>query len=63
MRNTIDENRLYERGSTSAITEQIILNRYKEMFDPSDAEWRLKAVADFRQAMSGVLKNKGMLAK
>ncbi|MFC5452878.1 M14 family metallopeptidase [Paenibacillus aestuarii] len=63
LRNTIDENSLYANGSTSPITEQIILNRYKEMFDPSDAEWRLKAVADFRQAMSGVLKYKGMLAK
>jgi hypothetical protein len=63
LRNTIDENRFYLHGSTSLTTEEIIHNRYKEMFYPSDAEWRLKAIGDFRQAMSGVLKYKGMLEK
>lgn len=58
---TIDENRLYWNGSSSAATEQIIKNRSLSMFYPSEEHWRLKAVADFRQALTGLLKNRNVI--
>ncbi|BCB02634.1 M14 family metallopeptidase [Bacillus sp. KH172YL63] len=61
LHNTIDENQVYWNGSSRNISEQIVHERYKEMFYPSEAKWRKKAVEDFRAAVEGVLGNKGIL--
>ncbi|HEY2420628.1 MAG TPA: M14 family metallopeptidase [Neobacillus sp.] len=58
LKNTIDENRLYWQGSTNDVTKEIIKNRYKEMFYPSEEKWRKKAEKDFQQAIKGVLNNR-----
>ncbi|MFD0050753.1 M14 family metallopeptidase [Actinomycetes bacterium NPDC127524] len=63
LKNTIDENRLYQHGSTSKITEKIIRNRYLQMFYPTDEKWRKKAVRDFRQGLTGVLVNRGIMKR
>ena len=61
LKNTIDENRLYQNGTNHENTEEIIKNRYREMFYPTDPEWRIKAVKDFRQGLSGVLINREVM--
>ena len=61
LKNTIDENRLYQNGTNLENTEEIIKNRYREMFYPTDPEWRIKAVKDFRQGLTGVLINREVM--
>ncbi|KUP04009.1 hypothetical protein Q75_16980 [Bacillus coahuilensis p1.1.43] len=58
---TVSENQLYWHGSKGTVTEEITKLRYKEMFYPSDKEWREKAIKDFRQATDGVLSERGIL--
>ncbi|MFC4779003.1 M14 family metallopeptidase [Paenibacillus sp. GCM10023252] len=61
LRNTIDENRLNWNGASNETTEQIVRNRYAEMFYPSETKWRRKAAADFGVALRGVLAFRGVL--
>ncbi|PLR92830.1 M14 family metallopeptidase [Bacillus sp. T33-2] len=60
LKNTIDENRLFQDGTNNKTTGKIIKNRYLQMFYPSEEKWRVKAAKDFRQALEGVLKNRGV---
>ncbi|WP_139492410.1 M14 family metallopeptidase [Brevibacillus dissolubilis] len=60
---TVDENRLYWHGTSDKRTEQIVKNRYLEMFDPAEREWRVKALEDFRLALKGVLTYRGVVGK
>ncbi|MCD7035183.1 M14 family metallopeptidase [Metabacillus sp. GX 13764] len=62
LKRTIEENQLFQHGTNSSASRTIIQNRYKEMFYPSEAEWRIKAVKDFRQALNGVMMNKGFFS-
>ncbi|ANE46906.1 hypothetical protein SY83_12165 [Paenibacillus swuensis] len=61
VRNTVDENRLYQFGAASETTEKIVKNRYEAMFYPSETKWRLKAAEDFGLALSGVLRHRGVV--
>lgn len=59
LKRTIEENQLYQNGTKNKASSDIIHNRYKELFYPSETKWRLKTVKDFRQALTGVMENKG----
>ncbi|MDP4162662.1 MAG: M14 family metallopeptidase [Bacillota bacterium] len=60
LKNTIDENRIFWNGSTSSTTKKIVQNRYLQMFYPTESKWRTKAEKDFRQAIKGILENRGV---
>ncbi len=55
---TVDENRLHRFGASNDIAEQMVMENYKELFYPTETEWREKTVSDFKQAMLGVLNAK-----
>ena len=55
---TVDENRLHRFGASNDVAEQMVMENYKELFYPTETEWREKTVADFKQAMLGVLNAK-----
>ena len=52
---TIDENRQHWYPSEDKIASQVVEENYKELFYPTETEWREKTVADFSNAMNGVL--------
>lgn len=58
MKYTIEENQNHWYPSTNKITNQIIKERYQELFYPTEKEWREKTVEDFTNACRGVLKAK-----
>lgn len=55
---TVDENRNHWYPSTNSVTNDIMKERYLEMFYPTETKWREKAVQDFIRAINGVLSNK-----
>ena len=55
---TVDENRLHRFGASNDVAEQMVMENYKELFYPTEKEWREKTVADFKDAMLGVLNAK-----
>lgn len=54
MKYTIEENQNHWYPSTNKITNQVIAERYQELFYPTETEWREKTVADFIEACKGV---------
>lgn len=54
--NMVFENQYYRNGSITKQTKNKIKDIFREMFSPSEKRWRKKALADCRQAFSGVLK-------
>lgn len=58
MKYTIEENQNHWYPSSNATTNEIIKERYQELFYPTEKEWREKTVADFAIACKGVLKAK-----
>ena len=52
---TIEENQNHWNKSNSDITNEIIKERYYELFYPTEKEWREKTVEDFAKACKGVL--------
>lgn len=55
---TVDENRQYWYPSDNEISSQIVRENYKELFYPTETQWREKTVHDFRVATEGVLSAK-----
>ena len=55
MKYTIEENQNHWYPSNNATTNEIIKERYQELFYPTEKEWREKTVADFALACKGVL--------
>lgn len=55
MKYTIEENQNHWYPSKNKTTNQIIDERYHELFYPTEKKWREKTVADFRDACIGVL--------
>lgn len=55
MKYTIEENQNHWYPSNNATTNEIIKERYQELFYPTEKEWREKTVADFTVACKGVL--------
>ena len=58
MKYTIEENQNHWNKSSNTITNEIIKERYQELFYPTEKEWREKTVEDFAKACIGVLKAK-----
>lgn len=58
MKYTIEENQNHWYLSDNDITNEIISERYQELFYPTEKEWREKTVADFADACEGVLNAK-----
>ena len=52
---TVDENRQHWYPSYSLITRDVVKENYYELFYPTETEWRQKTIADFKDAMTGVL--------
>ena len=55
MKYTVEENQNHWNKSNSDITNEIIKERYYELFYPTEKEWREKTVEDFAKACKGVL--------
>ena len=58
MKYTVEENQNFWYPSTNDTTNEIIRERYQELFYPTEKEWREKTVADFVAACKGVLNAK-----
>ena len=52
---TVDENRQHRFPTNNKKTEEIVRQNYYELFYPTETEWRLKTIMDFRNAFYGVL--------
>ena len=55
---TVDENRQHFYPTTNKITSEVVRQNYMELFYPTEMEWRVKTIADFRDATRGVLSAK-----
>jgi len=55
MKYTIEENQNHWYISENALTNEIIKERYQELFYPTEKEWREKTIEDFTIACKGVL--------
>ena len=58
MKYTIEENQNHWNPSSNATTNEIIKERYYELFYPTEKDWREKTIEDFTTACKGVLKAK-----
>ena len=58
MKYTIEENQNHWYPSNNATTNEIVKERYQELFYPTEKKWREKTVEDFSKACKGVLKAK-----
>jgi len=59
MRATILENQLHWNGAQGKADRATVLEEFGELFAPTEARWRDKAIADARQAFEGILKDQG----
>ena len=55
---TVDENRQHRFPTDNKTTEEMVRENYLELFYPTETEWRLKTIEDFKAAMNGVLNAK-----
>jgi hypothetical protein len=56
MRVTILENLLFQHGAKTDALRRAVRKEYEELFFPAEEKWREKAVADCRQATTGILR-------
>jgi hypothetical protein len=61
LRITILENQLRQHGAASPQAEAQVLAEYEELFLPSEARWREKALEDGRKAFEGILGAYGLV--
>ncbi len=61
LRAMIFENQLHWNSASSEATAHAIQKEFRELYFPSDEQWRTKAVADCRQAFKGILTAYGLL--
>jgi len=59
MRATILENQLHWNGARRKADRAAVLEEFGELFAPTEARWREKAIGDARQAFEGILKDQG----
>lgn len=59
LRIMILENQLYWFGSRSKSPRAWIKREFEELYFPSEARWRAKAIADARRAFEGILRSEG----
>ena len=55
---TVDENRQHWYPTDNAITKEMVRENYLELFYPTEMEWRMKAINDFKDAIQGVFNAK-----
>ena len=55
---TVDENRNHWYPTENSTSAEIVFENYKELFYPTETQWREKTVEDFSIAMAGVLSAK-----
>ena len=55
---TVDENRQHWYPTENKVSKEVVEENYKELFYPTETQWREKTVADFKMATEGVLKAK-----
>ena len=55
---TVDENRNHWYPTKNGTSAEIVFENYKELFYPTETQWREKTVEDFRTAAEGVLNAK-----
>lgn len=55
---TVDENRQHWYPTENKISKEVVNENYKELFYPTEKEWREKTVEDFKAATEGVLNAK-----
>jgi hypothetical protein len=60
MKYTIEENQNHWYPSSDSVTNEVIKERYQELFYPTEKKWREKTVEDFKKACEGVLNAKLM---
>jgi hypothetical protein len=58
----VHENRLHWHGAREDRIREQVIRDFDELFNPSAADWRIKAVADADQAFGGILQAEGFLA-
>ena len=58
MKYTIEENQNHWNPTRNKIMNEIVKERYQELFYPTEKEWREKTVVDFATACKGVLNAK-----
>ena len=58
MKYTVEENQNYRYPSSNKIINEVVWERYHEMFYPTEKEWREKTIEDFKAACKGVLEAK-----
>jgi hypothetical protein len=58
---TVLENQLRHYGAASPKAEAQVRSEYEKLFFPSESKWREKALADCRQAYTGILTAYGLL--
>lgn len=61
MRAIINENRCHWYGAGSESIKHHVFREFEALFSPKEIAWREKAVADARQAFSGILKTEGFI--
>jgi hypothetical protein len=61
LRITVLENQLRQHGAVSRKAEAQVRAEYEELFFPSEFRWREKALADCRQAFTGILSANGVI--
>jgi hypothetical protein len=57
----IHENRLFWHGGRNQAVEDQIKQDFEELFNPSAADWKEKAVRDADQAFEGILNAEGFI--
>ena len=55
---TVEENRQHWYPTDDAITAEVVAEHYKELYYPTETQWREKTVEDFVAATKGVLTTK-----
>jgi hypothetical protein len=63
LRAMILENRLHQHGAASGAGGSRIRSEFRELFYPTEARWREKALADARQALRGILRSEGLIER
>lgn len=55
---TVDENRQHKFPTDNETSAEVVRQNYLELFYPTETEWRVKAINDFKAAFNGVLNAK-----
>ena len=63
LRAMVFENQLHWNGANTEKAAKAILHEFKELYFPDDEQWRIKAIADCKQAFTGILSSYNLLQR